>query len=169
MQIDVGMAMVLSSSGLTDISESEILTHKKWVIWLKMVVNFPFSNNENEKYFTVTGGHNEIVEDNCLDSKLQVFHDSLFMSHIIWVIYHYLFSRKVLNHQQMWPWVGQKQFTERSLSMQIMMVRIINLTFVLKICHVVDPVISLRNGFKHFQSYWQFMCSNEFEDKGYAT
>ena len=47
-----------------------------------MVVNFPFSNNENEKYFTVTGGHNEIVEDNCLDSKLQVIHDSLFMSHI---------------------------------------------------------------------------------------
>ena len=45
-----------------------------------MVVNFSFSNNENEKYFTVSGGHNEIVEDNCLDSNLQVIHDSLFMS-----------------------------------------------------------------------------------------
>ena len=52
------------------------------------MINFFFSNNENEKYFTVSGGHEEIVEDNCSSqvihesSIMAHFYDSLFMSHL---------------------------------------------------------------------------------------
>ena len=31
----------------------------------QMVIKLYFSNNENEKYFNVAGGHEQLAEDNC--------------------------------------------------------------------------------------------------------